>query len=344
MRRTLQHFFASQPIMLAPMAGINDPVFRLICKRMGAALTYSEMISAKGLAYGNQRSDDMLFFLDGEPPFAVQLFGNEPATLAAMAVQLEERLADKLALIDINMGCPARKVAGKGDGAALMRTPALAREIIAAVVKAVELPVTVKIRKGFELDEDNAVEFARMAEDAGVAAVSVHGRTARQFYSGLADRSVIDRVAAVLSIPVIASGDVYTCEDIRDYFSRGASGVLVARGARGNPWIFQSYGKETPAFAVSAATLPAVTLAAPTIADRVTLAWEHCQRLYELDPKKLVSMRRHIAWYFKATPHAAAIRRSVNDCKVLKDYRTLFEGLSSGEDGFGSLFLERLPL
>ena len=326
-RFDIKQFFASRPVLLAPMAGVNDPVFRSICKRMGATLTYSEMISAKGLAYGNTRTDDMLLFFEDEAPFAVQLFGNEPAVLAATAVQLEKRLAGNLAFIDINMGCPARKVTGKGDGAALLRTPELAREIISAVSNAIQTPLTVKIRKGFELDEDIAVEFACMAQEAGAAAVTVHGRTAHQFYKGVADRFVIDRVVNAVSIPVIASGDVYARTDIEDYFARGAAGVMVARGACGNPWIFSSDRKTNASYSAPTMYSAPTICSAPTIKERVALAWEHTSRLYEVDPKKLVSMRRHIAWYFKATPYAAAIRRSLNDCKVLEDYQTLLEAV-----------------
>jgi nifR3 family TIM-barrel protein len=306
-----ERFFASKPVVLAPMAGVNDPAFRALCKRMGAALSYTEMISTKGLSYGNTKTDDMLMCVDDELPLAVQLFGNEPHIVAAQAQEIERRMGNKLALIDINMGCPARKVAGKGDGAALMRSPERAFEILSAVVTQVQVPVTVKFRKGYELHENTAQDFALMAEEAGVAAVAVHGRTAQQMYRGKADRSVIDCVAKALRIPVIASGDVYTQADIQDYFSRGAAAVMVARGAQGNPWIFS----------------PAI--APPSLEARLAVAWEHTSRLYELKPDKLVSMRRHIAWYFKGLPHAAALRRSLNSCVTLQDYEKLFEELRS---------------
>jgi len=306
-------FFATGPLMLAPMAGINDAVFRLICKRMGASLTYTEMVSSKGLQYENPKTDEMLRYLEDEAPFAVQLFGSDPETMARMAVKLEERCGESLALIDVNMGCPSRKIVSKGDGAALMRTPDLAHAILASVVASVSIPVTVKFRKGFELYEDSAVEFACAAEAAGCAAVCVHGRTARQYYQGRADRFTIDRVVAAVKIPVIASGDVFTSLDIDDYFSRGAAGVMVARGAQGNPWIF----RQVPARDNS-----------PSIEERVAVAREHCERLYEFDPRRLVSMRRHIAWYLKGAPQAAMLRRALNECNTLDDYKDLLERVS----------------
>jgi nifR3 family TIM-barrel protein len=269
-------------------------------------LTYTEMVSAKGLEYENPKTAALLALGDDERRVAVQLFGKEPAILAEQARRLEERYGADIALIDINMGCPARKIAGKGEGAALMREPALAEAILKAVVGAVSLPVTVKFRKGYELDDDIAVDFALMAECCGVAAVAVHGRTARQFYHGASDREVLGRVKQALSIPVIASGDVFTREDIRVYREDfGTDAVMVARGARGNPWIFSD--------------------TEPSLEERVRIARRHASGLARLMPRRLASMRRHVAWYFKATPHAAAIRRAVNDCCNLSDYEALFE-------------------
>jgi nifR3 family TIM-barrel protein len=291
------------------MAGVNDPVFRGICKRMGADLTYTEMVSAKGLAYGSARTESLLSVGEDERAVGVQLFGREPAVLADQARRLEAAHGAAIALIDINMGCPARKIAGKGEGAALMREPALAEAILRAVVAAVKLPVTVKFRKGYEADEDSAVDFARMAEACGVAAVAVHGRTARQLYHGPSDRAVVARVARAVSIPVIASGDVFTRADIREYRERyGASAVMAARGARGNPWIFAAdeYGE-------------------PSLEERVRVAHEHTVGLARLAPKRLASMRRHISWYFTGVPYAAAIRRAAHDCTSLRDYEALFE-------------------
>ncbi|HBT94982.1 MAG TPA: tRNA dihydrouridine synthase DusB [Coriobacteriia bacterium] len=295
-------------VLLAPMAGVNDPVFRTICKRMGADLTYTEMVSAKGLEYGNKKTAEMLMFSTDETPVAVQLFGKEPDTLAEQAKSIEDRYGASIALIDINMGCPVRKVAGKGEGSALMKDPDLAAEILRSVVQSVSLPVTVKFRKGYELDDDTAVDFARMAEICGVAAVAVHGRTAKQFYTGTSDREIVARVKQAVRIPVIASGDVFTESDIRFYLDDcDADAVMVARGARGNPWIFA--GKE------------------PTVEQRVMIALEHTEGLAELLPARLPSMRKHIAWYFRGIPHVADIRRAVNDCITVDDYRRLLEGV-----------------
>ena len=288
------------------MAGVNDPVFRSISKRMGAALTYTEMISAKGLEYKNQKTRTMLFMLDEEKPAAVQLFGKDPYALAEQARGLEEDYRNDIALIDINMGCPSRKIAGKGEGAALMKDFALAEKILCSVVAAVKLPVSVKFRKGYELDEDIAVEFARMAASCGVAQIAVHGRTARQLYGGRSDRELIGRVKGAVSIPVIASGDVFGAEDIESYFTEyGADGVMVARGAQGNPWIFAAH--------------------TPSLKERIEVAREHTQRLARFLPHRLSSMRRHVSWYFRGTAQASRIRRTVHECATLGDYEALFE-------------------
>lgn len=292
--------------MLAPMAGVNDPVFRGICKRMGAALTYTEMVSAVGLAYGSQKTETLLYMTDEEKPAAVQLFGKDPATLAQQAAWVEDNYGESIALIDINMGCPARKIAGKGEGAALMRDPALAAQILRAVVAAVRVPVSVKFRKGYALGEDTAVEFARMAQDCGVAQIAVHGRTAQQMYHGESDRALVGRVKAAVDIPVIASGDVFGADDIRAYVEDfGADGVMVARGAQGNPWIFAGHE--------------------PGIEERVAVAREHTRGLARMFEHRLASMRKHIPWYFKGLPHVSTIRREVQLCQGLDDYEALFE-------------------
>ncbi|MDR1083255.1 MAG: tRNA-dihydrouridine synthase family protein [Coriobacteriales bacterium] len=298
--------FANGALVLAPMAGVNDPVFRIICSSLGADLTYTEMVSAKGLSYKNPKTASLLSpGVEGKPT-AVQLFGSDPHIVADQAQQLEKDFAGAIALIDINMGCPARKIVSKGEGAALMKDPVRAKAILEAVVAATSLPVTVKFRKGYELADDNAVEFAKMAESSGVAAVAVHGRTARQFYHGSSDKELIARVKQALHIPVIASGDVFTRSDIRGYLEDyGADAVMVARGARGNPWIF--------------------TDCEPSLEERVRVAHWHTVGLMRVAPRRLHSMRRHISWYFTGTAHAARIRRSAHDCKELRDYEALFE-------------------
>jgi len=300
-------------VFLAPMAGINDPMFRLICKRMGAGLTYTEMISAKGLEYNNQKTFDLLCIQDEEKPLAVQLFGKDPVTLSEQAKMLECYLGDALALIDINMGCPARKITSRGEGAALMKDVKLAEQILCAVVGAVRLPVSVKFRKGYEMGEDKAVEFARMAESCGVAQLAVHGRYACQQLHGTSDRELIERVKQAVAIPVIASGDVFTTADIKQYLTKyHADAVLVARGALGNPWIFADR--------------------VPTLEERVQTAREHTEGLAAMLPHRLPSMRKHISWYFKGTPHAASIRRAVQGCVRLSEYEGLFRQILSWQE------------
>lgn len=299
-------------VYLAPMAGVNDPVFRSICKRLGADLTFSEMVSAKGLEYKSEKTENLISISEEESPAAVQLFGKDPFTLADQAQLLEERYGDDLALIDINMGCPAHKIAGKGEGAALMKDPALAERILKAVVSAVGLPVSVKFRKGYELGDNSAVEFARMAQCCGVSQIAVHGRYARQFFSGQSDRELIAQIKLAVSLPVIASGDVFNRSDIDAYLTDyGADAVMVARGAQGNPWIFNDE--------------------APSLQEKVAVAREHTRGLADRFPRRLSSMRKHIAWYFKGCEHASNIRCSAQSCSTLEDYETLFERILSQE-------------
>lgn len=296
---------ADKPVLLAPMAGVNDPVFRAICRRKGAALTYSEMISAKGLAYGNKKTFEMLGSLPEDRPFAVQLFGNEPDTMASQAQWLSTHLGSKLALIDINMGCPVRKVAGQGSGAALLSTPKLAEAITSAVCSASPVPVTVKIRLLSAADDASTVAFARMLASAGAAALTIHGRTPQQHYTGTAQRDIVNSLVSALDIPVFASGDVYTPDDIQDYRARGAQAVMVARGARGNPWIFS--GEK------------------PSQEEVVRVAREHTLGLHAWDAHKLVWMRKHLAWYFKGYPGAVSVRKAVQTAVTLDDYLAILD-------------------
>lgn len=331
--------FSTNKLVLAPMAGVNDPVFRAICKRMGAAFTYTEMISSKGLSYKNHKTKTMIEALPEDRPYAVQLFGSEPDTMATEAQVLEQSLGEDLVLIDLNMGCPARKVASGGNGAALLQQPELAMSIIEAVSTAVKVPVTVKMRLVNETDtrtahseddthtthpeddihtthpeddtlvenlEDNAtLQFALNAEKAGAAALTLHGRTAAQMYKGEANREVLSLLARMLKIPLIASGDVFSTADIDDYLARGASAVMAARGARGNPWIF-SHTK-------------------PSYQEVISVAREHTTRLYEWDAHKLVWMRKHLAWYFKGMPHAVGVRKAVQTAVALEDYLRILD-------------------
>lgn len=295
-----------EPI-LAPMAGVNDPVFRALCRRMGAGLTLTEMISSKGLAYGNKKTHEMLGALPEDKPYAVQLFGNEPSVMAAQAYELEQQRGSEIASIDLNMGCPAPKVVSQGSGAALLQQLRLAKELVAKVSSAVTLPITVKMRLvSSHPDALDTLAFAQALEEEGAKALALHGRTAAQSYTGRARREVITLLAQHLSIPVVASGDVYTSEDIDDYLKKGAATVMVARGAQGNPWIFARVQ--------------------PSLAEIQKVAREHTKQLYQFEPHKLLWMRKHLAWYFKGTPGAVHIRKALQTATVLDDYLRIIDG------------------
>lgn len=235
-----QIFKDDRRIILAPMAGVGDVVFRHLCRELGAQLTYTEMVSAKALSYANEKTIHLLDLSPLEDKVSVQLFGHEPETLATQARWVEETLQDRLFAIDVNMGCPARKIAGKGDGAALMRDPDLAASIVKAIVNSVSCPVTVKFRRGYEEGHETALDFALRMEDAGASAVAIHGRYAQQFYRGKADWDIIRRCKDALSIPVIGNGDIVDGSSALEMLRQtNCDAVMVGRGAQGNPWIFK---------------------------------------------------------------------------------------------------------
>ena len=232
-------FEGRTPALLAPMAGVNDIVFRRLCLEQGCDLTYTEMISSKALSFANEKTRHLLDLAEGERRVAIQLFGHEPEVMAREAAWVEDELGDALALIDINMGCPAHKIVKKGDGSALMRDQDLAASIVRDVARAVSCPVTVKFRRGFGAEEETAVDFGLRMEDAGAAAVTVHGRTAAQMYRGPSEWECVARVKAALSVPVIGNGDIVSGASAADMVrATGCDGVMIARGAQGNPWIF----------------------------------------------------------------------------------------------------------
>lgn len=287
------------PLALAPMAGITDLPFRLICRRLGCGMTVSEMVSAKGLLYKNVKTTEMLRIDDGERPTAIQLFGSVPEELAEAARMVEASGAD---MIDFNMGCPVPKIVNNGEGSALMKQPQLAHDILAAMVKAVKIPVTVKFRAGWDDSSRNAVEIAKAVEAAGVSAVAVHGRTRQQFYEGKADWGIIAEVKQAVKVPVFGNGDIFTVEDgLRMLAETGVDGLMSGRGADGNPWIFRE---------LAAVLRGEGRPAAPSLQERLAQAAEHLDMLidYKGEHISVKEMRRHISAYLKGLPHAAEFR------------------------------------
>ena len=304
-------------IILAPMAGVGDVVFRQICLELGAQLTYTEMVSAKALSYANEKTTHLLDLAPNEEKVSVQLFGHEPDTMAEQAKWVQDSIGGKLFSIDINMGCPARKIAGKGDGSALMKDPALASKIIESVSRAVEVPVTVKFRRGYDVGNETALEFALMAEDSGAAAVAVHGRYAQQFYRGEADWGIIAKIKQALSIPVVGNGDVFDGESALAMLEKtGCDAVMVGRAAQGNPWVFRDIEQcmaGNPGFE------------GPSASQKMALATRHAKLLSQVSGTNIVRMRKHAMWYLAGMRDAAVFRRRVNDAVTFEDFEEIFE-------------------
>ena len=319
---------ADNPILQAPMAGVADAPYRAINKRFGSGLSYSEMVSVKGLHYDKNRNrSHLLLRLAPEERGAalIQLFGSDPAMMAQQAVAVADLLGDSIVGIDINMGCPVPKVVNKGDGSALMKSPDLAARLVAATREALDaqgyskLALTAKHRKGWDPDSVNALSFAKGLESAGVTAITVHGRTRDQFYRGKSDRSIIKAVKDAVTIPVIASGDVFSAQDCLDIMEEtGADAVMVARGSYGNPWIFQQ------AAALRAGqALPRD----PSLAERLAMLREHA--LDSIDWYKdehLMRMRKYAAWYVAGHPAAAVFRRRLHALNSIEELDALSQG------------------
>ncbi|HOM44001.1 MAG TPA: tRNA dihydrouridine synthase DusB [Bacillota bacterium] len=300
-------------VFLAPMAGVTDMAFRILCKRQGCGLTYTEMVSAKGLHYKSDNTAVLLEIAEEEKPAAAQVFGSEPDIVAEAARQAE---AGGAAIIDINMGCPTPKIVRNGDGSALMKSPVLVGEIVRSTVAAVKVPVTIKIRKGWDEKSVNAVEIASIAALEGAAAVTVHGRTREQFYSGTADWNIIKRVKDAVDIPVIGNGDVITPQDAgRMLEETGCDAVMIGRGAQGNPWIF----KRTLEYLRTGELLPE-----PDFEQRILAIMEHMDMVTELkgEGTGVKEMRKHAAWYLKGMPGSAKVKAEIfklTACSQVKD-------------------------
>ncbi len=303
-------------VFLAPMAGVTDLPFRLICKEFGCGMVYTEMVSAKGLLYKNEKTNDLLYVDPREHPVGAQLFGSDPKILAETAKQVAE---SDVEFIDINMGCPAPKITKNGEGSALMKTPDLIGEIIYHTAKSIHKPLTVKIRKGFDANTINAVQVAKIAEEAGASAVTVHGRTREQFYSGNADWDIIKEVKQNVRIPVIGNGDVKVPEDARrlmDY--TGCDAVMIGRAAQGNPWIF----KRTLHFLNTGELLPE-----PSFDERREIILKHAEMLidYKGEYTGIREMRAHLTSYVKGLHGATHIRRALTAVESLDDIKMLLE-------------------
>lgn len=304
------HFEA--PVFLAPMAGVTDTAYRIIAHDMGCPLCYAEMVSSQGIHFRNERTLAMLQSESAERPLAMQIFANTPEMAAEAAKYVEDLgTAD---ILDFNMGCPAPKIVKNGEGSALMREPAKAFAILSAIRKAVKMPFTVKMRKGWDDEHVNVLELAKLAEEAGVDAIAVHGRTREQFYRDNADWEIIAKVKQSVKIPVIANGDVRSCQDLKNILAvTGADGVMVGRAAQGNPWIF----KQLTHYLRTGEVLPG-----PTMKERAEVIIRHLDLLLKykgeyVGPRE---MRKHATWYTRGITHGAVLRDKFNKAESRQDF------------------------
>ena len=303
-------------IILAPMAGVTDLPFRLLCARQGAGLTCMEMVSAKAIYYHNKNTEELMAIHPEEKQVSLQLFGSDPEIISEMA----KRIADRpFSILDLNMGCPVPKVVNNGEGSALMRDPLLVGKIIERTVKAIDKPVTIKIRRGFDEDHVNAVEIAHIAQESGAAAVAVHGRTREQYYAGKADWEIIRQVKEQLTIPVIGNGDVTDGASARAMLEQtGCDGVMVGRAARGNPWIFAQIRH----FLKTGETLPR-----PELAEVKRQILEHADLMLACKGEytAIREMRKHVSWYSAGYPHSSKIRQRINEVESMEELREVMD-------------------
>lgn len=303
-------------LILAPMAGVTDLPFRLLCKEKGAGLLCMEMVSAKAILYKNKNTQALLEIDPRENPVSLQLFGSDPDIISQIAHEIEDRPFD---ILDINMGCPVPKIVNNGEGSALMKNPRLAGEIIEKTVKAIKKPVTVKIRKGFDDEHVNAVEMARVAQESGAAAVAVHGRTREQFYSGKADWDIIRQVKEAVSIPVIGNGDLLTAEDVIAMKEQtGCDGFMIGRGAQGNPWIFEQilhYFKTGE------------HKRKPSVEEVTDMILRHARMMLDFKGEYIGirEIRKHAAWYTAGYPNSAKLRVAINAVESYEELEKLLK-------------------
>lgn len=308
-------------LVLGPMAGVTDLPFRCLCKEQGAALNFTEMVSAKGIYYNNKNTKTLLEIARTEHPVALQLFGEDAGIMRETAKRIEELPFD---VLDINMGCPVPKVVNNGEGSALMKEPQKAGKIIEAVAGAIKKPVTVKLRKGFGKEDANAPELAKIAEESGAAAVTVHGRTREQYYSGKADWDIIRKVKETVSVPVIGNGDVFTPQDAERMLAwTGCDGVMLARGVQGDPWLFARINR----YLETGELLPK-----PPLSELIETILRHARLQLEVKGEVcgIREMRKHVAWYTTGYPHSARLRVLVNQVERLEELEELLREYAGG--------------